>query len=392
MSGDTATPDDVQAQRNERSARIRRVTLVGVAVNASLALAQIVIGLFAHAQSLVADAMHTLADLLADGFVLFANKQLAEPADHDHPYGHGRIETVASLGLGALLVAVGIGFLVSSAVRMQHLDEIPKLHPIALYAALVTLAAKEGLFRFIRHAARKLRSSMLEANAWHARSDAASSLVVAMGIGGSLAGYPLLEPLAAVLVGFMIMRMGGRLGLGAVRELIDTGLDVDDLEEMRRALLDTSGVMGVHDLRTRRMGPKVLVDAHVQVDPRITVSEGHRIAESARVRLLRLRDDIQDVLVHVDVEDDLLPPQAVVRIPRRAELVERVVELLGREVPSPLRVQLHYLGGKVEVEVFLPLAWLAQEDRVTVLRTRAQAGLESLGYLRSIHICGADAL
>ena len=368
----------------ERERIIRRATLTGLAVNLFLVAAQVVVGVAANAFSLLADATHTLADLMADGLVLFANKRGGEPADREHPYGHGRIETVASMALGALLMAVGAGFLMASVDRIQHLGELPAIHPAALVMAVLTLLAKEGLFRFLRRVARRVRSSMVEANAWHARSDAASSLVVAVGIGGSIAGYPVLEPLAAVLVGVMILRMGWRLALQAVRELIDTGLDPEETGELRSALLETSGVMGVHDLRTRRMGPRVLVDAHVQVDPRITVSEGHRVAESARARLLRIRSDVQDVLVHVDVEDDLLPP-AGLRIPRRDELVATVREVVGEHGPEPERVQLHFLGGEVEIEVFMPSGWNGHgEHELAALRQRVERALNGHPYLRCV--------
>ncbi len=383
MANDTSR-DDAQV---ERLTTIRRATLVGLLINLSLVIAQIVVGLASNAFSLVADAMHTLADLLADGLVLFANKQGGAPADRDHPYGHGRIETAASLALGALLAAVGLGFLASSVDRIQHLGELPELHRAALFMALFTLAAKEGLFRFLLRIARRVRSSMVEANAWHARSDAASSLVVALGIGGSLAGYPALEPLAAVLVGIMILRMGARLGYRALRELIDTGLDAEEIEEMRATLLETPGVMGVHDLRTRRMGPRVLVDAHVQVDPRITVSEGHRVAESARARLLGNRGDVQDVLVHVDVEDDLIPPRGG-RLPRRGELLAMVAEVLGDGAPEPQRVQLHYLDGGVEVEVFMAADWLSATGRNDVLAERVNRVLAGQERLRAVRIYG----
>ncbi len=378
----TASLDPRQRQR-----RIRRATLTGIALNISLVVSQVVVGLMANAFSLVADAMHTLADLLADGLVLLANKRGGEPADRNHPYGHGRIETAASLALGAMLVAVGTGFLIAAADRIERLDSLPALQPAALWMAGLTLLLKEGLFRFLRRVARQVRSPMVEANAWHARSDAASSLVVAVGIGGSLAGHPFLEPLAAMLVGVLIARMGIRLAMSAVRELIDTGLAAEETEAMRRALLESPGVMGVHELRTRRMGPQVLVDAHVQVDPRVTVSEGHRIAETARVRLLRARDDVQDVLVHVDVEDDILPPDGP-KIPRREALVALVLDALGANVPNPSRVQLHYLGGRVEVEVVLARDWLEAEG--ASLQSRLAQAIASEPTIRSVRLL-ADA-
>ncbi|MCB1957487.1 MAG: cation transporter [Rhodocyclaceae bacterium] len=363
--------------------------MTGIATNISLVVAQIVVGVMAHAFSLVADAMHTLADLMSDGLVLVANKQGGEPADRNHPYGHGRIETAVSMALGAMLVAVGVGFLVAAAGRIERLGELPPVEPAALLMAVLTLAAKEGLFRYLRRVARQVRSPMVEANAWHARSDAASSLVVAVGIGGSLAGHPFLEPLAAMLVGLLIARMGIRLAMAAVRELIDTGLGAEETEAMRHILLESPGVMGVHDLRTRRMGPQVLVDAHVQVDPRITVSEGHRIAETARVTLLRAREDVQDVLVHVDVEDDLLPPSGP-RIPRREALVSAIREAMGADMPAPSRVQLHYLRGGVEIELFLPKDWLAGEPQTDPMPERLARAAAVDGSIHVIRVV-ADA-
>ncbi|MDR1853386.1 MAG: cation diffusion facilitator family transporter, partial [Azoarcus sp.] len=248
----TTNPTSI-AENAARGGSIRRVTLLAIATNAALTLGQIAVGLFAHAFSLVADAAHTLSDLVTDFMVLVAGQRGANPADLDHPYGHGRIETATSLLLGATLVAVGVGFLWTSGQRLQNMDMQSPLHPAALAMALVTLAAKEILFRFTLAASRRLKAPLLEANAWHQRSDAASSLVVAIGIGGSLAGYPFLEPLAAAVVGFLILRMGLRLAWGAVSELIDTGLSPEELEKMRQTIAATPGVAGLHELRTRRM-------------------------------------------------------------------------------------------------------------------------------------------
>jgi cation diffusion facilitator family transporter len=368
-----------------RSRGIQRATLVAVATNATLTVGQIVIGLFAGAFSLVADAAHTLSDLVTDLLVLVAGRHSADPADTNHPYGHGRIETVTTLVLGAVLAAVGVGFLWSSGVRLQNMSGLPALHPAALVMALLTLAAKEGLFRFTLSAARRLRAPMLEANAWHARSDAASSLVVAVGIGGSLAGYPFLEPLAAAVVGFLILHMGLRLGLKSVRELIDTGLPEEELERLRETIRQTPGVIGLHEMRTRRMADRVLCDAHVQVDPRLTVSEGHRVSDAVYLRVRSAHPEVRDVLVHIDPEDDgelqAVPPGP---LPERSEIVARMRELLGPGIAEPRRIQLHYLGQRVEVEIILPSAPDATE--LEALRARRLAWLAGQPHYRNIRI------
>ena len=338
----------------ERGRSIRNVTLVGVVINSALTVGQIVIGLFANAFSLVADAMHTLSDLVADFMVLAAGKQGANPADLDHPYGHGRIETVATLILGASLVAVGIGFLWVSGMRLQAMGEQPPIHPVALVMALVTIIGKEFLFRYTLAGGRRLKAPMLEANAWHARSDAASSLVVAIGIGGSLAGYPFLEPLAAAVVGFLILRTGVQQSWCAVRELIDTGLPKEELVRLRQTISGTPGVTGLHELRTRRMAHRVLCDAHVQVDPRITVSEGHYISESVMLVVRQSHPDIGEVLVHVDPENDdteQVFAERAGRLPDRAAVLADLATLVGEHLPLQ-RLQLHYLDGRVEVEAY----------------------------------------
>ena len=366
----------------ERGAAIQKVTLVAILTNAALAIGQVIVGLFANAFSLVADATHTLSDLVTDIMVLLAARSGAEPADKNHPYGHGRIETVASLALGVVLLGVGLGFLWSSGLRLQSTGQLPALHPAALVMAIFTLAAKEGLFRFTLRAARRLKAPVLEANAWHARSDAASSLVVAAGIGGSLAGYPFLEPLAAAVVGFLIAHMGVRLAWRAVRELIDTGLPEEELDRLRTTISETPGVAGLHDLRTRRMADKVLCDAHVRVDPRITVSEGHRVSDAVYFRVRAAHPDVQEVLVHIDAEDDgdlqVVPPGP---LPGRQQVAELVREIIGADGPAPLRVQIHYLGDRLEVEVLLPAC--PQSD-LDALKRRATDRIDQDPIYRSI--------
>jgi|APMI01.1.fsa_nt_gi cation diffusion facilitator family transporter len=367
----------------DRSLKAQQATWVSIVVNIVLTVLQIAVGLYSHAQSLVADGMHTLSDLLGDFMVMFASRHGANPADERHPYGHGRYETAASLVLGLVLAGVGVGFLLTAAVRLQSLDTLPQLHPVALWMALLTLAGKEGLFRYMLAVAQRLRSPMLVANAWHARADAASSLVVAVGIGGSLLGYRFLEPLGAALVGFMILRMGAMLGYEALRELIDTGVDPDEVAKIRETVTGTSGVLDVHELRTRRMAHRVLVDAHVLVDARISVSEGHRIAELARHRVRAGHQDVLDVLVHVDTEED--EASAAGRaLPGRDVLVAELGEILGIGVPQAAPAVFHYVGSRVEAEVYLPFDWCADAGRLEGLQQRVRERVGVSGHWERI--------
>ena len=371
---------------SQRSRGIQRTALVAIVTNSGLAAGQIVIGLFANAFSLVADSAHTLSDLFTDLLVLIAGRRGAEPADRNHPYGHGRIETATSLLLGLVLAGVGTGFLWSSGIRLQHMDATPSLHPAALYMALATLVAKEILFRYTLAASRRLKAPMLEANAWHARSDAASSLVVAVGIGGSLAGYPFLEPLAAAVVGFLILHMGLRLAWKAMRELIDTGLSEQEVERIRSTIRATPGVVGLHDLRTRRMADRVLCDAHIQVDPHITVSEGHQISDAVYLRVRATHPEVQDVLVHVDAENDAtLQTAPTGPLPERTEIVQTLNGLFDGLPTAPPRVLIHYLGDRIEAELILPACDITTPDR-DVLRQRIDSLLQAHPQYRVVTV------
>lgn len=290
----------------ERLAAAQRATWASVVVNLLLTIIQLIVGWVAHSQSLIAHGLHSFSDLLSDFLVLWANHQGAHPADAAHPYGHARIETAATLVLGISLTLVGAGILLTAAQQLQVMSEVPPVESLALWIALLTLAAKEGLFHYLKAVAERVHSAVMMANAWHTRADAASALVVAVGIGGSLLGWSFLDLLAAVLVGFMILKMGVEFAWEAMRELVDTGLSEEDVAAIRTTLAETPGVEGLHDLRTRRMAHRVLVDVHLQVDGNITVRDGHEIGEAARHRVLGMHPQVIDVLIHLDAENDAL--------------------------------------------------------------------------------------
>ena len=291
--------EDTEHTPQERAAAASRSTWVSVVVNLVLSTVQIVVGVWAKSQSLIADGIHSLSDLVADFVVLFANHHSQKDADEDHPCGHQRFETAASLVLGLLLLAVGVGMVWSAVVKLENPESVPQVHSVALWVAGGALVGKELLFRYMLAVAKKVKSSMLVANAWHARSDAASSLVVGVGIAGNLAGYPILDPIAALIVGFMVGKMGWEFGWDAMHDLMDRAVDEQEVQAIRQTLLDTPGVAGVHDVRTRKMGDMVVVAAHLEVDAQITVEEGHDIAVEARQRVMQ-RHRVLNLMTHVD--------------------------------------------------------------------------------------------
>ncbi|MEO8133823.1 MAG: cation diffusion facilitator family transporter [Betaproteobacteria bacterium] len=291
--------EDAGHSPSERAAAASRSTWVSVGVNIVLTITQIVVGILSKSQGLVADGIHSLSDLVADFVVLFASHHSKKDADADHPYGHQRFETAASLVLGVLLLVVGAGMLWSAFRKLEDPDTVQKVHIAALWVAGGALIAKELLFRYMLAVAKRVKSSMLVANAWHARSDAASSLVVGVGILGNLAGYTILDPIAALIVGFMVARMGWGFGWDALHDLMDRSVNEQEVEAIRRTLVETPGVSGVHDVRTRKMGDMIVVDAHLEVDALLTVEAGHDIAVAARQRVLQ-RHRVLNLMTHVD--------------------------------------------------------------------------------------------
>ena len=283
----------------QRSAAAARSTWVSVAVNVVLSATQIVVGVLAKSQGLVADGIHSLSDLVSDVVVLFAGHHSRKDADVGHPYGHQRFETGASLALGVILLSVGVGMVWSALQKIEAPQSITMVHASALWVVGAALVVKELLFRYMLRVAKRVKSSMLVANAWHARSDAASSLVVGLGLIGNLAGYPLLDPIAALIVGFMVGKMGWSFGWDALHDLMDRAVDDKEVQAIRQTLTETPGVAGVHDIRTRKMGDMVVVDAHIEVDATLTVEAGHNIAVAARAAVMQ-RHRVLNLMTHVD--------------------------------------------------------------------------------------------
>jgi cation diffusion facilitator family transporter len=308
-----------------------------------------------HSQALVADGLHTLSDFITDFMVLFALKHGRKDADQEHPYGHARIETAVTMILGIMLVVVGAGIAISAGIRLSSAQAFVVPSAMTLWIAIITLVAKEWLYRYTMVVADRFDSNMLRANAWHHRSDALSSLIVAAGIGGSLLGFGYLDSVAALIVALMVVKVGGELAWQTLRELVDTGLAAEDLESIRQVILSSSGVKALHLLRTRRVGEQALADVHIIVDDHLSVSEGHQISEMVRAKLIREISPLADVMVHIDTEEDINVPSCA-GLPLRDELQKRLNNCF-RDIPEARLIEhmtLHYLNGHIDIELLIP--------------------------------------
>ncbi|HEB98039.1 MAG TPA: cation transporter [Thiotrichales bacterium] len=375
--------------RPERYRVVRRVTLIGSAIDLALGVAKILVGFTAHSQALVADGIHSLSDLGTDFMVIFAAKHAQREADEEHPYGHGRIETLMTVALGVALLLVAGGIVWDASRRLFHPELLLRPEPLALWIAGISVVSKEAIYHYTMHYARKLRSGLLRANAWHSRSDALSSVVVMVGVGGTMAGLDYLDAIAAAVVGLMVAKIAWDLAWESVHELIDTALEPGEVEKIRAAIRGVDGVESLHMLRTRLSGGDVLVDVHLQVDPRLSVSEGHQIGEKVRQRLLGDFESIADVTVHIDPEDDeQVSPSH--HLPLRKDIMDRLQAawegILDQDQIED--VTLHYLNGKVHVDLVLPLRLVRGEAETRALEEKLKARLgedEDIGRVRVMY-------
>ena len=346
-----------------------RVTYVGALVNIFLTIIKIGVGILGQSASLIADGIHSLSDLISDLFVIVAIKLGSREADHDHPYGHRRFETMATVLLGIGLVAVATGIAWDAVERLVDPTKLLSPTQETLGIAAVSILANEWLFHYTKRVGEMTRSKLLLANAWHHRSDAFSSVVVLVGIGAVLLGYPMADAVAAVLVAILIAKMGLGLVWESINELVDSALPEEMVRDIRKVIKQTPGVQSIHLIRTRRMGEDACVDTHIVVDARISVSEGHMIGDAVRDRLKTEFDDITDVLVHIDPEDDEFKEIYQKQVSRE-KVQSYLDQYLAEKIHTVDDFRIHYLDGLIEVEVVLPHAMFNEVEQVEWVKKR----------------------
>ena len=279
----------------------RKVTLLGLFVNAFLILLKFFAGIFGGSQALIADAVHSISDLFTDAVVLLGIKIGRKPPDKEHHFGHARIETLASAIVGLALIGTAVYLGIEAALNIHRHTEY---HPtgIALIGAGVSIALKEALYRYTVLIGRRIKSQLIVANAWHHRSDALSSVAVLLGVTGTLINpsWHILDAFAALIVSFFIIKVGFDILGKTLREFTDTAPPPEIIKEIMQCSLAVEGVMDAHDLRVRTSGGFYQAEIHIVIDGQMTVVEGHRIAKEVERCLVEEMDDLGRVIVHVD--------------------------------------------------------------------------------------------
>ena len=367
-----------------RHQAINQVTLWGVFVNLVLSVAKLAGGFFGQSQALIADGLHSLSDLASDAMVFVAARHASEDADEEHPYGHARFETIATVALAVLLTIVGLGIAYDAIVSLVSDEVIEKPDLFTLWIAAFSILSNEALYHYTKHVGTRIRSKLLLANAWHHRSDAISSIVVLVGIAGTQFNMPKLDAYAAIIVAIMIARIGFKLGYDSVQELVDASLEPELVQKIRQNILSHVDVLELHMLRTRRLGHHAHVDVHILVNPKLSVSEGHHISETVEKSLKDSFDEINDVTVHIDPEDDEQEARSM-HLPLRSELINELRNEWSSipELDAIDDITLHYLKGQISIEASMALEKVDDLELTKELQLRfskASLNVPSIGH------------
>ncbi len=347
-----------------------KVIIVGAVGNIVLSAIKFVGGVLGGSPALLNDAFHSLSDLATDGVALLTYKIGRMPRDPNHPYGHGKAESIGASFIGLCILLAGVSLAWVSWEFLQQpggngyslaaiFESVSPLATgktfleIAAGLALLSIVIKEWLFRYTRRVGEQEKSPTLIANAWHHRSDAMSSIAALIGIGGALAGIPLMDPLAGIVVALMIAKSGIDIIREGVSDLMDTALEDNELKEIQDCAQEVPGVISLHDVRSRRVGGEVFIDLHVLVDPECSVTEGHHIGENLRKRLIHKFAEVEDILVHIDTEEpDGIEPVYPNDSLELRRLAAAALEPFADRL-TPTRLRLHFHSGEVLVEVVL---------------------------------------
>lgn len=367
-----------------------RVTLIGSVIDAILGVSKIIVGIFSHSAALVADGIHSLSDLVTDGLVIVILRVSRQEPDEDHPWGHGRFETVGTVVLGCILVAVAGAMAYESIAHLVSGDGIVTPEWPALVIAAISIVAKEWIYRYSLKIGQQLKSDLLIANAWHSRTDALSSIVVLVGVAGAMMGVWWLDSVAAFAVAIFVAKIGWDMTWNSIKELVDTALPEERVQELKDALMESEGIIDVHSFKTRNMAGQGLLEMHIQVRPYISASEGHYIGESAVARLQDKFDDIGHIIFHIDTYNDDEEEAFSMKLPMRSVIEKSLrshLNTIAPDIQNWERLTLYY-RDKVEIDMFLDQMFT--DEQSTQLQTALQQALNNPPWLRRINVWSAQ--
>ncbi|WP_423062674.1 cation diffusion facilitator family transporter [Candidiatus Paracoxiella cheracis] len=364
-----------------------RATIVNSSTHTLLAIFKIIVGYFGHSQALIADGIHSFSDLITDALVLFAARIGDQMPDKEHPYGHRRVETIAAIIISIVLIGVAAGIAYDTIHHILAKKHLLKPDIYVVIVAVISILANEGLFRYTLYEGNKINSDLLRTNAWHNRSDVLVSIIVLVSVVGTMFGITYLDSIGALVIAVLILKMGIKLIWQGTKELIDTGVDEEMLHNITQAILSIPGVRAIHQLRTRSHGGTIFADVHIQVSPNISVSEGHFISEKVHIYLIKNFQEIDDVTVHIDPENDETSIPSL-NLPDR-EKINRLLKTRWEWLPGYNkinRILLHYLNGKLYVEVYMPLTVIQATTNQQQLQKDYQAAAKDITDIAKISL------
>lgn len=292
---------DVQnnAKNQEDFKTAEKWAVIGVLGNIILTVIKAIAGIVGGSSAMVADAIHSASDIIASAIVYVSLRIAKKPADDDHPFGHGKAESIAASIVGLMLVVAGIQ-IIRTAYTSIYSGSLAVPGIIALYASVISILVKELMYRSTYKVGKRINSPSTIANALDHRSDAFSSIATFIGIGGALLGYPIMDPIAGGIVALFILKMGYDIIKDAVNQIMDKSPGMEKIAKIKEAVLNTSGVESAHDIRVRQSGPFYLVDLDICVDKNVSLGEAHQIGDIARNNIYKAIDKIYEVRVHID--------------------------------------------------------------------------------------------
>lgn len=341
----------------EENREIRNVTLKGALLDLALGIMKMIIGKITFSSALITDGVHSLSDLVTDGFVLLLTRISSKGPDSDHPYGHKKFETLGTIIIGLALSFVALILIQTAMADLISPQNSLKISHIAIAVTIFSILSKEYIYHATIKVARKYNSSLLIANAWHSRTDSISSIIVLIGLVFSYFGYFKADKIAAILVSLIIFKISFTLIWSSFKELVDSSVSPDVTRNIHNIITNTKGVRDYHNLRTRLMGGKVIIDVNIEVDNHISVSEGHQIATWLTKTLIESIENLVDVTVHIDTEFDLdqtLDIKKVQLLPLRDEVEKDLIPILSKHLGDNFYDQIifHYFEKDISIDVF----------------------------------------